>query len=382
MSLEEMSQILIGGERDLIKNKLDLEDAVREEMLNIFDNVIKSHDIHNSGMKDLARTVAFTVDKTGSLEATKAVCQPLFCDDKSRVKEYTSMVLNIYHREQFKDPELTTKLGETFERYINLNPTINEWFWIMINAYTKNSGIEERVMTQIDFNSQLPVDQQNRVINFIRDTINKFNDKKNLNDRETLNSVFRTLEAYHQSPLYSEIIETLEFMVPWHKSSSAMKDVANCLYRYKNSPYLRDMAGAIRESKDKTHSVKLANLFMNCSDHHNLNTDNLNCYFSYVRSGIYIGDLADNLPLRTINNLVETYNLVLSFFPRDPSRASAYLIRKDVKDVFFGVLNKKVELGETNQEKIQILDQWSTNVVRMMRDNPEKLNYNAMQMVA
>ena len=375
------AHFLIRGERNLVKNELDLEDTVKEEMLSLFDRVIESSTGY-SGIIDVARTVAFTTEKTKSLDATRAVCQPLFCDDKSRVRKYTHVVLNIFHRNQFGDPELTTKFGETFERHLNLDTIHDGWHEVMINAYASNSDVEARVMTQIDLNSHFPIDEQEKVINFIKSTINKFYNKENLNDRKTLNSVFRTLEAYHQSPLCSDVIDTLEIMVLWHRSCSAMKDVSDCLYHHRNNSNLKKMAEMIREGKDKTYSVTFANLFMNCSDHHNINRDNLMCYFDYVRPNFYVGKLGNNLPLRTINSLVETYDLVLSFFINDPSSAASYFIREKVKSTFFKVLNKKVKLGNTDQEKIQILDEWSTNAYRLIRNNPEKMNYNAFQMIA
>ena len=365
MNQEEQAFFFVKGERNLIRDKQGLEDTVREEMLNIFDNVIKSH-ASNSGIIDLARTVAFTVEKTTSLEATRAVCQPLFCDDKDRVRKYTDLVLNIFHKDQFRNPGSTTKLGETFERYHSLDTIHEGWYGIMKQTYIDDSGVEERVMTQIDLNSRLPIDEQEKVINFMSSFIDKYNNKESLNEREALDSVFRTIEVFNQSSFYFDVIDTLEAMISWHYSFNMMKGTADLLFSNKESSYLGKIAEVIREGNDQAY-LKVLN---NCPDIHNLNKENLVCYMRDLLSRFKDKKLSYNLPLRTVNNLVTAYNIVVGHFDNDDG-----LLKFDAGDVFYQVLNEKVKLGGTDQEKIRILDQWSTNVYRKIRDNPEQINF-------
>ena len=270
------------------------------------------------------------------------------------------MILTFVHTKKFQNPEPTIKLAETFVRYQSLDKIHEGWYNVMKLAYIYESDIEESVMTQIDLNSQFSMTEQENVIKFITNLAPKNHNK------EALKSVFRTLEAYHQNKLFPDIINTLKIMIPWHDSFNMMKDAADILYRYRKSPYLRNIAEVIREGNDQSY----LRILKNGLDIHNLNKENLMCYLNDIKPHFKVGELSNNLPLRTINNLAVAYSLVVAHFDNCDD-----LLKFDAGDVFYKVLNKKVELGETDQEKIQILDEWSTNVYRMVRDNPESLNY-------
>jgi len=95
-----------------------------------------------------------------------------------------------------------------------------------------------------------------------------------------------------------------------------------------------------------------------------------NYFVSETPERIKDSELKSSFSLMEVNNVMQAYNIISG--STDHWKSYEKII---AKEIFFGILNRKVATGSTIKEKKHILNEWSTNAYKLIRDNPESLNF-------
>ena len=94
--------------------------------------------------------------------------------------------------------------------------------------------------------------------------------------------------------------------------------------------------------------------------------ETVNTVVSYIELNHPIPeDVRVELSLSDVERLVESYSLVAALAGNT----------KEVKQLYFNTLNKKLELGKTTDDKRNILVTYANNVYQTLLDNPGALSY-------
>jgi len=346
--------------RNIIKDEwdLNLEDKVREEMLELFDNTLDSFDSERVSLVEVARVIYLTANSTLNLEATKAISKTMI-NSETHLDSFCNMVCCIADIETYKNVDLTIRLAETFEDCFKEEDFGAGWTQLMGNVYTSNPNFINLTFDILSFSSQSSFNSQGRMFNFI--------DKIRNQDysQDSLNSLSRTINVYGDSPYFEDIILTLSSTTHRSNNQVIRKGVSDVLYRFRNNPRVKYVINILKDGSNKGYTERLVKIFNNCPDLKDFDKENLKCYLSHINSDFHAEELCYQLPFKTINSLVTTYNLIMNIFDKGNLN-----LRDNAESVFYQTLNNKVALGETDQEKIKIIDEWSANAYKLIIDNP------------
>jgi hypothetical protein len=365
MSLEK-DFILIEGQRNRIKDEweLDLEDKVREEMLDIFDCTIGSFSSKEIPLSGVAKVVTLTAVSTQSLEATRAVSRAMVHHTAEHLKNFCNMIYRIAEMKIYEDVDLTVKIAETFERCCKEGDLSGGWTRLIGDVYVSNPNFINLAINMLDLTSNLPFKSQIKAINLIVKIRNQDY------SQDALESLSRTINAYGDSPHFDDVISTLNSTTRWAHNQVMKKDVADLLYHLRDNPKVKDVADIINENASKDYTDRLVTMFSNCSDIYNLNKGNLMSYLQNIIPYLRTVEFYYKLPMRTINNVVKTHSLIMNIFDGKNSTP-----QMNAEQIFVKILYEKTKLGSTDQEKIQILDEWSTNAYQLIKDHDEDLRH-------
>jgi len=159
-----------------------------------------------------------------------------------------------------------------------------------------------------------------------------------------------------------------------YEDEEAVKDVCQLMERYQTHDDLYEISKLsfnISQSVFDPRVPKMVKKVLNgnvaLTDE---NIDTIKGYACEIFAELGDTELAYNLPLGHMKNLVRAYRIVES-----TCQGESKDFDKEVRTSFLDVLNLKISYGASLQDKKDIVQEWSTNVYRLVRDNPEALRF-------
>jgi hypothetical protein len=131
-----------------------------------------------------------------------------------------------------------------------------------------------------------------------------------------------------------------------------------------------DLIPELEGSEDYFTFNDIKNFVDNCPEKHNIQANIVKTYFEDIYSEISDHKLRNHLPMKTVNNLLQAYNLSIGVTTEWSPGA-----QQQAKDGFLYTMNEKAKLGDTIEDKNRILNEWSTNASQAIRSNASDLKF-------
>jgi hypothetical protein len=156
--------------------------------------------------------------------------------------------------------------------------------------------------------------------------------------------------------------------------STPIKHLAGMLTKYHSHIYNEKILDVIERfitCYSHSHNLSECSDFIdNCPDIYNVNLNNLETYFMYVKDYFTDKEFKSSLTSQDIDNLIGTYNLISGTCESWDEE-----LKEKALEGFGKIMDQKVKNGKTIAEKRRILNEWSSNVYQMIINNPEALNF-------